>query len=422
MEKLQRLFFENRVAMILMLLSVILIIIVGVVSCTNRNESDYRPSKYTSSTNEESSDETTENPTKDSESSKENGSSEDETSDETTIEDETSEEETTVTAEPVDYPYVIKVNRAANCTTVYGKDANGNYSVPVRAITVSCGKVITDTPLGEFNTIISYDWRLMFDDTYGHYAYRIVGSTLFHSVPYYTASNNDLEWEEYNKLGSPASLGCIRMTVADAKWLVDNCPIGTKVIIYDNAANPGPLGKPETIKIPANSPHKGWDPTDPHPDNPWHNFSAKITAPASKSVTVSQGSEQSKILSAFKAKDTCGNDISNKMILSGDFDLNKVGTYNNLKIKVTDALGRTDEVIFTLIVKGNEAESSTEEETTTEEQTTIEDPTSEENTEEESSEEITTGEETSNESTEQTSDETESVDDETDEMEQNNEE
>lgn len=412
MEKLQRIFFENRVALFLMLLSVILIIIVGVVSCADRKDSDYRPTKHTTSSTEETLDETTENPTKETESSKETETSNDATSDETTTEDETSEEETTVTAEPVDYPYVIKVNRAANCTTVYGKDANGNYSVPVRAITVSCGKIINDTPLGEFNTIISYDWRLMFDNTYGHYAYRIVGSTLFHSVPYYTASNDDLEWEEYNKLGSPASLGCVRMTVADAKWLVDNCPIGTKVIIYDNAANPGPLGKPETIKIPANSPYKGWDPTDPHPNNPWHDFSAKITAPSSKSVTVNQGSAESKILSAFKAKDTCGNDISNKMVLSGDFDLNREGTYNNLKIKVTDALGRTDEVTFTLIVKGNEVESSTTEETTTEEETT-EETTSEENTEQESSEDITTGEENSDESTE----ESESVDDETVEME-----
>lgn len=285
---------------------------------------------------------------------------------EDTSEDMTSEEETTEPTETVEFPYLIKVNRVANCTTVYGKDANGQYTVPVKAITVSCGKNIEDTPLGEFNTIISYDWRLMFDNTYGHYAYRIIGSTLFHSVPYYTVSNDDLEWTEYNKLGSPASMGCVRMTVADAKWLVENCPVGTKVIIYDDASNPGPLGKPETIKIPADSPYKGWDPTDPNPNNPWHQYSASITYPSSKVITVEQGSTDAKIRSFFTAKDTCGNIITSKIKISGQYNLNVPGTYNNVTIGITDAIGSHAEVTVTIVVKAKEATTTTEAPTTTE--------------------------------------------------------
>ena len=52
---------------------------------------------------------------------------------------------------------------------------------------------------------------------------------------------------EYNKLGSPASLGCVRLTTADAKWIYDNCKAGTKTLIYDNTETPGPLGKPEDV-------------------------------------------------------------------------------------------------------------------------------------------------------------------------------
>ena len=33
-----------------------------------------------------------------------------------------------------DSPYLIKVNRAANCVTVYSKDADGHYTVPIKAI------------------------------------------------------------------------------------------------------------------------------------------------------------------------------------------------------------------------------------------------------------------------------------------------
>ncbi len=354
--------------------------------------------------------------------------SSDNTTDDTN-EETTSEEETTEPVDPADYPYIIKVNRVANCTTVYGKDANGQYTVPVKAITVSCGKNLEDTPLGEFNTIISYDWRLMFDDTYGHYAYRIVGSTLFHSVPYYTASNDDLEWTEYNKLGSAASMGCVRMTVADAKWLVENCPVGTKVIIYDDASNPGPLGKPETIKIPANSPYKGWDPTDPNPNNPWHQCSASITYPSSRVITVDQGSTDAKIRSFFTAKDTCGNVVTNKIKITGQYNLNVPGTYNNIIIGITDALGSHAEVSVTIVVKAKdvtiptttEKPSETEEDITTEDETetTIEQETTEieDTTEkEETSEEETT--ENEEETTSEMESELESI---TTEMDENNE-
>ena len=36
-----------------------------------------------------------------------------------------------------------------------------------------------------------------------------------------------------------ASAGCVRMTVEDAKWIMENCPTGTEVEIY-NSSTPGP--------------------------------------------------------------------------------------------------------------------------------------------------------------------------------------
>lgn len=395
-------YIKNNKTLVISSTIILMIILVMIIVDFLRNSSNEEHSKETSDWNTTNNTIETETTSDDgnSDTTEESETKEEVTSDETTTEETTTQEETTEPVAPVEYPYIIKVNRAANCTTVYGKDANGNYTVPVKAITVSCGKIIEDTPLGEFNTIISYDWRLMFDGTYGHYAYRIVGSTLFHSVPYYTASNDDLEWMEYNKLGTPSSLGCVRMTVADAKWLVENCPVGTKVIIYDDVANPGPLGKPETIKIPESSPYRGWDPTDPDPNNPWKDFSATISAPTSKIVTVEQGSQNSVILSYFKAKDTCGNDISNKMILSGEFDLNVSGNYNNVKVSVTDAIGRSDEVIFTLVVKAKEVETTPVETTTAEpvtEETTTEQETTEQQTTEVASSDETNETEQNNE-------------------------
>ena len=48
-------------------------------------------------------------------------------------------------------------------------------------------------------------------------------------------------------------------SVGDAKWLYDNCPVGTSVTISDYEAMP--LGKPTVAKIPAS---QNWDPTDPN--------------------------------------------------------------------------------------------------------------------------------------------------------------
>lgn len=165
------------------------------------------------------------------------------------------------------FDYLLAVNRAANCVTVFTKDADGNYTVPYFAMVASSGEA---TPVGSFHTIENYRWRFLQGDVYGQYATRITGHILFHSVPYFSQSESDLEYEEFNKLGTAASLGCIRLQVADAKWIYDNCAIGTPTVLYDDANCPGPLGKPEFTRIDtANETLRGWDPTDPSAENPW---------------------------------------------------------------------------------------------------------------------------------------------------------
>lgn len=174
-----------------------------------------------------------------------------------------------------EFPYYICVNRKQNMIIVYTMDDDGYYTVPYKAFVCSVGLPdpendgAVNTPIGTFNTTNQYTWRLLEGNVYGQYATRIVDHILFHSVPYYEQSKDTLEWEEYNKLGQAASLGCIRMTVEDAKWIYDNCPKGTTVTIYESDKTE-PFEKPKAQKIPEDSPYKGWDPTDPDPENPWN--------------------------------------------------------------------------------------------------------------------------------------------------------
>lgn len=165
------------------------------------------------------------------------------------------------------YPYYIKVNRLKNCVTVYTMNKKGKYKIPVKAMVCSVG-LHNNTPLGIFRTSTKYKWRELYGKVYGQYAYRIHNSIMFHSVPYFSPSKDDLETEEYNKLGEAASLGCVRLAVEDAKWLVENCPEGTTVEIYEDK-EAGPLGKPKAIRIDTTNEAAGWDPTDPDKKNPW---------------------------------------------------------------------------------------------------------------------------------------------------------
>lgn len=170
-----------------------------------------------------------------------------------------------------EFPYYIKINRQQNCITVYTKDENGEYTVPYKAIICSTG-LYNATPSGIFHLSDKYRWRELHGGVYGQYASRITGGVLFHSVPYRRKSEDSLYPEKYNKLGQQASMGCVRLTVEDAKWIAENCPSGTTVEVYDDE-DPGPLGKPEAMKIDTDNPNKGWDPTDPNEDNPWHELS-----------------------------------------------------------------------------------------------------------------------------------------------------
>ena len=204
-------------------------------------------------------------------------------------------------------PYLIAVNREAGVVTVYASDndpENPRYTVPYMAMVCSGGP---DTPTGVFNTPVNYDWRLLSGPCYGQYATRIWDAYLFHSVPYYSQHKDDVEYDEFNELGSLASLGCIRLAVVDVKWIYDNCPIGTPVVIYDDAENPGPMGKPGTIYTdPKDEDKRGWDPTDPDPANPWDDSYLTGTAIRSQEAWDQWDAEQENWLSSLTPTDLQG--------------------------------------------------------------------------------------------------------------------
>ena len=239
--------------------------------------------------------------------------------------------------------YSIKVNRKMNCVTVYTYDSNGKYTIPVRAMVCSCG-LNKSTILGEYSVYFQKEWNALLNNVYGHYVSGISGNYLFHSVPYYSADETNLETEEYNKLGSDGSLGCVRLAVADSKWIYENCPVGTPVTIYDDS-NPGPLGKPKSMHI--TDLKNGWDPTDDNPNNPYVGKTPQINGVSDKTISVSENFDPTAGVSAV---DTCGNDVTDKIVITGNVISSKSGKYK-VTYEVEDAMHRTaqEDIIITVL-------------------------------------------------------------------------
>lgn len=162
------------------------------------------------------------------------------------------------------YPYKLEVVRNQCTVLVYGLDMSGDYSILYYAFVCGPGQT---TPIGTFRTPFKAAWHPL-QGCWGQYCTQITGNYLFHSSPYNSPNKNDLSYRLYNQLGTVCSHGCVRLTVADAKWIYDNCPLGTTVSIYNASSLPVP--KPSAPWLDISSPNRGWDPTDPDPANPWN--------------------------------------------------------------------------------------------------------------------------------------------------------
>ncbi len=155
--------------------------------------------------------------------------------------------------------YALQVNRQTGTVTILAQDGNNGYIIPVKRFACSVGVSSTPTPTGVFQTGDKERWHTNTSGQSGQYATRITGNIWFLSVEGDGQTSFNVDSQKYNSLGSAASTGNVTLSVADAKWIYDNCPSGMQVTIYDNA-DPGPLGRGEVTLI--TDSNQNWDPTD----------------------------------------------------------------------------------------------------------------------------------------------------------------
>lgn len=122
-------------------------------------------------------------------------------------------------------PLEIKVSLDDQKVTI--RDAKGNI---IKSFICSSGASGSETPTGTFT--VSGRGISFYNSQLGEGAYywtSFYGDYLFHSVPF--DQNYEINQDEAAKLGTPASHGCIRLSIENAKWIYDRIPNGTKVII-----------------------------------------------------------------------------------------------------------------------------------------------------------------------------------------------
>ena len=129
-------------------------------------------------------------------------------------------------------PTKIMVYRRSNICKIYNKEHQ-----LIKTLSVSTGKPGHETPLGVYQIyehVNDGDYHLMEDGTYARYCLRFKkGGFMFHTVCYATAEDIEPIPEETAAIGTSASLGCVRLNVADAKWLYNVTSNGCLVIVVD---------------------------------------------------------------------------------------------------------------------------------------------------------------------------------------------
>lgn len=131
--------------------------------------------------------------------------------------------------------YLILVNKTHHLVNVY-KGSKGNWTAVKKNMLCTIGKRSTPSPSGSYflNTknTRAYGYK-DFTGSTAFYCSRISSGNYFHSILYKLGSRNPYTAKiKDGALGKNKSNSCIRLTLANAKYIYDNCPRATRVIVY----------------------------------------------------------------------------------------------------------------------------------------------------------------------------------------------
>ena len=153
--------------------------------------------------------------------------------------------------------YQINYNKATRTMYIMAADGDNGFIIPYKTFNSTCGP---DTPDGDFSIYAKYGVKFMHDDIYCKYLNRFYNGFIIHSILFYNTSL-ELDAITYNYIDDAASGGCLRLLTGNSYWVYKNCGNGTRVHIYGDLWDKGPIEKDAIdYVIPR---EQIWDPSDP---------------------------------------------------------------------------------------------------------------------------------------------------------------
>lgn len=164
---------------------------------------------------------------------------------------------------------------------------------------------------------------------------------------------------EQNTEGYRASLSPgVTLTVADAKWIYENCSFESEVLVYSDAKEEKPEPANSIISVPEEI---TWEPTDDSRGTPWCQTRVEEFTAMSELILDVKAPGKFLMLNV-RAVDSEGGDVSEYVYITGGFDLEKPGEYG-IVYNIIDIFGNHLERAAKLTVKEPETESQTPSET-----------------------------------------------------------
>ena len=114
----------------------------------------------------------------------------------------------------------------------------GNWNRIQGGWELTCGAPATRTPCGQFTLCYKqptdYGWK-DFNLSRAAYVYWTTAGFMIHTILFSKWGGDDPEYVDVvdDRLGMNLSLSCIRLALEDARWIYNNIPTGTKLVVYE---------------------------------------------------------------------------------------------------------------------------------------------------------------------------------------------
>jgi hypothetical protein len=155
-------------------------------------------------------------------------------------------------------PYYILVDKADHAFSVFTYDESGEYTIKVATFPCALGRSSRMTPTGTFSISSKGEWKRWPSGHVSPFYTRYTSGLYIHGPIYDSKHGDDMDPKSYEEIGTDASSGCSRTTVAGARFIYYNCAAGTAIEIIEETDLVSWPGLPE---IDPDFPT--WDPTDP---------------------------------------------------------------------------------------------------------------------------------------------------------------